>query len=657
MEKRFTVKDFFLFVLLIALIFTVYLAMVQFDRQFTMIKAIRNQNGEMARDLVGIQKQLAQGVVVGRDGPGGARTSAVAAEKMQIFKPLAEAQAKPDFARGDWLVDNFGTKVGRLTPLVSSDLYQRIVESRVMETLATRDPQTMKFVPLLAESWENKDNTKQWEQYVAPLLSKKLPAEQFTETLKKDPKAPVANEIVFKLRTGITFSDGAAMTADDVVFTFEWILNPAVNAPRDRAYLDKLKYVKANGPYEVAFGFSEPFFGSFETVGGTSIMSKAFYGKFTPDQFNERTGLLIGTGPYKLEDPENWAPGKPMELVRNDRYWGVAPTFDRLVFREVEDESAEMVMLGNGEIDILPCLPEQYEKLLKDERILKMTQHYKYPSPLNGYSYIGWNQERTDDGTTKPTAFADKRVRRAMTMLIDRDRIAKETFMGYATVASGPFDPNGPQSAPDVKPLPYDEPRAKALLAECGFADKNGDGVIEGPDGRPFKFKLSYPSGSATIQRVVFFLKDSFSRAGIIMDPDPLDWPVLLDRIKRGQFDACTLAWGGTVESDPYQVFHSSQIKDQGDNRTHYVNAKLDEVIEQARRTLDDDKRMKLWHEVHRILHEDQPYTFLMNRPSLVFINGRVKNVEVTKLGLNYLRLYPNPSPWYVPRAQQRYTR
>jgi peptide/nickel transport system substrate-binding protein len=314
-------------------------------------------------------------------------------------------------------------------------------------------------------------------------------------------------------------------------------------------------------------------------------------------------------------------------------------------------------MFGNGELDIFACQPEQYEKLKKDDRVVKMSQHLEYPTPLNGYTYIGWNQLRKNGDAMNPTPFADKRVRQAMTLLIDRERIAKDVYLGYATVASGSFDPNSPQADPNIKPWPHDEARGKKLLAEAGLLDRDGDGVIDRPDGQPFKFKLSYPSGSATYQRVVLFLKDSFARAGITMEPDPVDWPVLLDRIKKGNFDACALGWGGVVEEDPYQIFHSSQIKDEGDNRTHYINTKLDAVIEQARRTVDEEKRMKLWHEVHQILNEDQPYTFLFNRPALVFINGRVANVGTTKLGLNYLRLYPNPSPWFVPQARQRYTR
>jgi len=620
MENRFGIKDFLLFLVLAILIGMVGLAMVMFDRQYEEIQAIKKQSGEMTSDMVAIRRQLAQGVVTA----GGAGEARGKTEDLEVFKYVVEAQKKPDFVRGDWLIDNFGTKIGRLTPVVSTDVYQTIIEGRVMEGLVTRDPQTLKFVPVLAESWE----------------------------VSKD-----GLTMVFKVRKGVTFSDGGALTADDVVFTLNWVMNKDVNAPRARAYLEKLVEVKATGPYEVMFRFSEPYFLNFATVAEASVMPKHFYSRFKPQEFNERTGLLMGTGPYKLADPENWSPGKPIELVRNDRYWGVPPAFERLVFREVEDESASMVMFGNGELDIFGCVPEQYEKLLKDERILKMSQHLKYHNPLSGYGYIGWNQQRKVGGQVVETAFADARVRRAMTLLIDRERMAKEIYLGYATVASGPFDPMSPQSNPEIKPWPYDEVKGKALLAEAGFRDVSGDGVIEGPDGKPFSFKLTYPSGSATYERMVLFVKDGLARAGIKMELEPLDWPVMLDKLKKSEFDACALGWAGVVESDAYQIFHSSQMAGEADNRTHYVNKKLDAVIEEARRTIDDEKRMKLWHEVHRILHEDQPYTFMFNRLALVFLNGRLANVGQTKLGLNYVRISALPIPWYVPKGAQKYTR
>jgi peptide/nickel transport system substrate-binding protein len=152
-------------------------------------------------------------------------------------------------------------------------------------------------------------------------------------------------------------------------------------------------------------------------------------------------------------------------------------------------------------------------------------------------------------------------------------------------------------------------------------------------------------------------MKDNFARGGIIMEPERTDWPVLVQKLNQSNFEAVTLGWSSVPESDPYQVFHSDNIKDQGDNRTSYSNPELDKVIELGRTTMDRDKRMQEWHKVHRILHEDQPYTFMFNRKALRLFNERVHNVQESKLGLNYEHLNGGVMPWFIPKDQQKYTR
>jgi peptide/nickel transport system substrate-binding protein len=624
MENRFGIKDLFLFLLIGGLIVVVVLAMVQFDRQFDQVRAIRDKQDELTRDVIAIRNQLAQGVVaVGATPTTGAATQAAKGD--DVFKGLREAEKKGDFARGDWFIDSFGTKIGRLTPHVSSDVYQKWVEYQVMESLTVTDPYTLEPAPRLATHWEI---------------------------------SPDGLVMRFHLRRGATFSDGEPVTADDVIFSFDLVRNPAYNAARTRAYLTKLKDVKKIDDYTVEFTFSEFYYGNFDYAAGVDVpvMPKHFYSKFTPDQFNEKTGLLMGSGPYKLQSPDGWTPGQPIELVRNDRYWGTPATFDRIVYREIENESTEMVMFGNQELDQVHCTPDVFKRMTEDKRLTSVGTPIAYTSPFRGYSYCGWNQRRNRNGREEPTFFADKRVRQAMTMLLDRERICREINYGLATVASGPFAVGTGQSDPDVKPWPYDVERAKSLLREAGFQDRDGDGVIESPDGKPFRFKVTYPSGVGIWDKVVLFMKDAYARAGIVAEPDRIDWPVLVNRLNTSDFDAICLSWSTTPESDPYQIFHSSQIKDQGDNRTGYNSPECDAAIEKARTTVDKDERMKGWHKVHQILHEDQPYTFISNRKELRFFNNRVKNIELSKIGLNYEDLNGGMIPWYVPRNQQRYS-
>jgi peptide/nickel transport system substrate-binding protein len=630
MENRFGVKDFFLYVLIAGLILTVVMALKQFDRQYGEVVKIKQLVNDQTSDLNAIKRQLARGVVArpanaaaGAVPATGESDSAKADLTDLYFKYMMEAEGKPGFARGDWYVDNFGTKVGKLTPFLATDIYQRYVEYNVMDSLAGRDPYSLEYVPCVASGWD----------------------------ISKD-----GLTMRFYMRPEVVFSDGVPMTADDVVFTFDWVRNKEVDASRDRSYLTMLKDVKKIDTHTIEFTFTEPYYLNFGTVSGMRIMAKHFFSRFTPAQFNEKVGLMFGSGPYKLEDPENWAPGQLVQLVRNERYWGVPPAFNRIIFREVQEESAQMVMFGNKETDSQLCTPEMYEKLKKDSRIMSFSNAYEYPSPYRGYGYIGWNQNRKSGGANTPTHFADKRVRQAMTMLIDRPRMAKEIYLGYAVVASGPFAPKGPQSDPKVEPWPFDPERAKKLLADAGFVDKNGDGVIDGPDGKPLRFTLLYPSGADIYEKLVRFIKDNLARGGVVMELDRQDWPVLVDRLNKSDFDAVILGWSSVPESDPYQVFHSSQIGDQGDNRTHYKNPDLDKLIDQARRTMDKPERMKLWNQVHATLHEDQPYTFLVNRPYLRVMSNRIKNVEKSAVGLNWEYLNGGTIPWFVPGNEQRYT-
>jgi peptide/nickel transport system substrate-binding protein len=185
-------------------------------------------------------------------------------------------------------------------------------------------------------------------------------------------------------------------------------------------------------------------------------------------------------------------------------------------------------------------------------------------------------------------------------------------------------------------------------LKEAGFID-DGTGVLKEPDGTPFQFKLTYPSGAATYDEMVLFIKDAMAKAGITVIPDPLDWSVFSDRLKNRNFEAITLGWSESIEDDLYQIFDSSQMANGGDNFISYHDPELDELIEQARSTIDPATRMPLWQQCHALIHEDQPYTFMFATKGLTFLDARFKNVKVIPLGLN------SETEWWVPRGQQRW--
>lgn len=615
MQKRSSATGWLLYLLITVVIVLIVLTMYQIDRQWNKLAAVQAAMSEQAKDIRELRTALSSGVV---------RQSAGAGATASISPAFQRAQAmtqQADYAQGDWSVEAFGTNLKTLTPLVSTDAYASDVQSYVLEGLITRNPDTLEWEGLIAKSWQ---------------------------------VSPDGLTITFQMRDDVTFSDGVALTADDVAFSFNFIMTDAIQAPRERAYYEKIKEVKVLNPHEVVFVYKEPYFEALSLAGTLSIFPRHFYEPYlkTPQVFNESKGLLLGSGPYRLADPKGWRPDAgSVELVRNDRYWGdVQPSYNRILWKIIQNDSARLTTFRNGEIDAYGARPKEYAGLKNDAQIMANSHNFEYMPPVAGYSYIGWNQERAG----KPTRFADKRVRQAMSYLTDVPRIIQDIYLGYAEAAISPFSNTSKQHDTNLKPYAFNLEKAQALLKEAGYEDRNQDGVLEDKDGQPFSFKLTYFEGNEDTQRMVLLLKDLYARAGVKMEPFPQEWPVMLESLNKKDFDAITLGWTSGIETDIFQMFHSSQAKTDGDNTISYKNPELDKLMDQARATVDEAARMPLWQQAERIMVEDQPYTFLMRRQSLLFVDKRIHNLQMTKLGLNRGSL---PVENYVPAAMQKYTK
>ena len=185
------------------------------------------------------------------------------------------------------------------------------------------------------------------------------------------------------------------------------------------------------------------------------------------------------------------------------------------------------------------------------------------------------------------------------------------------------------------------------MLDEAGWRDTDGDGIRD-KNGVAFRFRYMIVSGTVLHEQIAKLVKDFAANVGIEVVPDPYEWSVFINRVQNRLFEATNLAWSGAVQNDPYQIWHSSQIGNHGSNYVGFNIPEADAIIEEARRTMDEKKRNKLYHRFHRILHNEQPYTFVYTRPSQRFLRPRFKNVTIHKLGLN-------PHEWYVPGDLQKY--
>jgi len=618
MQKRFSLQDFILYAILGAIIIILFLTMYMIDRQWIKMAEIEHQANEQADDLREMRKAIRD--LSKRQFVQSGQAPALSAEEMPpSFRRAYQASLLPGYSEGDWLVQSFGAKIKTLTPLVSTDSYASEVQEMVLETLLKYDPDSLELVGHIASSW----------------------------TISED-----GLTLTYKMRDNVTFSDGAKLTAHDVAFSFDFIMNEAIAAPRQRSYYKKIKHVKALDDHTVQFVFVEPYFNSLLLSGTLEILPKHFYEKYLkePEKFNQSKGFLLGSGPYRLKDPEDWAPDKGLvELLRNERYWGpITPTYNRILWKVIEHDSARLTTFRNREIDVYGARPIEYNNLLNDKALTTRAYNFEYMPPINPYYYIGWNELKNG----KKTMFADRRVRQAMTFLTDRKKIIDEVLLGYGEVAVSPFNPQSAQHDKNIVPRPYDVAKAKELLQQAGYEDRDGDGVIEDKEGKRFEFEVTFANSNEDTKRMVLLLKDLYAKAGIVLVPKATEWPVMLEQADKKNFDAMIIGWTSVVETDLYQIFHSSQIKDNGDNFINYKNEKLDRLISLARSTVDVDARIPLWHQCEKILYEDQPYTFLFRRDRLVFVDRRFKNLKVTNFGLNLDR---TPIETFVPLTQQKY--
>ncbi|WP_428389593.1 ABC transporter substrate-binding protein [Mucisphaera sp.] len=619
MDQGFKFKDILVVFLLIALLVTMWISMIQNDRQWDQLGQVQQNIADQTKDLTAIRRQLNDlptSITVTPGSSSSIDTLPIGTPTGDPFRRLAQVKDQPDYTQGDWLVDAFASAVPNINEITAGDVYSRVIYTKVLEPLGVYDIGTREMVPLLAESWT-------------------MAADGLSATIR--------------IRRNVTFSNGDPLTADDVVYSFTLLRNQNIVDGRVIEYYRSITGCHKIDDHTVLLTFERVFYENLLRALSVNIHNSQFLGQYTDEEIRQDPALLMGTGPYRRPDPTAYTPGENIVLLRNNRYWGEPANFDRIIYRIIETDSARDIAFRNQEIDLHLPTADQHNTMLQEPELLARTQHLVYEHIRTGYRYVAWNQQRAGE----PTVFADKRVRQAMTMLLDRQRICDEIFLGFSIVANGPFHELGDQDDPTIEPWPYDPERAITLLKEAGFTQAE-DGTMLEPNGEPFEIEIVTPAGSDLNRRIMLAFKDQFAVAGINLILVEQKWALLLQTLTSKDFEAITLGWGaGGLEGDIEQMFHTRNIAN-GDNRNAYTNPELDALIEQAHVTLDRDERMKIWQQTHRILHEDQPYTFLFRSKVRLWLDGRIANLqEVPVFGVNYVSTMPVPIEWYVPAESQ----
>jgi microcin C transport system substrate-binding protein len=487
-------------------------------------------------------------------------------------KPLGNASA-PAGGTVNW---NLGVEPTTLNPYSGQELVTTTVNTHIFDTLLSRDIDVNERVPALAERYE----------------------------IAKDGKS-----MTFYLRKDAVFSDGKPVTAEDVKFSYDAIFDDAFKAAAKRPYFENFSGVEVVDPHTVKFLIKKKYFMNL-TVAAEDlfIVPKHIYNDPKKNKMNKSS---IGSGPMMLEKYEQ---GRVLILKKNDKWWGWKdPNFknyykiDRIQYRFVKEENAELEMLKRGEFDFLAMSPEQY--FLKTTgapfgtTVLKEKVQNLSPKST---AFIGWN--------FKNEIFKDRDVRMALTMLYDRSLLAKKFFFDMAVPATGPWYQQNDSANPNTKAIPFDPAKARELLQKAGWVDSDKDGVLDKIDNgqkKDFRFTLLNPNKDYEKYFTVY--REQLKKFGIDMKIMNLEWNAFIKKVDEKDFDAIFLVWSGSLENDPKQIWHSASQAKGASNFISYSNPKVDDLIDKAREELDDKKRQKMLREVYDLIAQDVPYTFLVN--------------------------------------------
>ena len=466
---------------------------------------------------------------------------------------------------------------------------------------------------------------------ITGLLSK----ENFSGGIVKEDKIYIENNpvITFYLRKGVKWHDGVEFTSEDVKFTYDRIMDERTNTVR-RPMFELVKELKIITPYEIKVIYKRPFSPSLESW-GMGILPKHLLKDedINTAPFNRKP---IGTGPFKFKE---WVSDEKITLVANDDYFEGRPNLDQISYRIIPEPPLLELEFQTKGIDLYSPQPHQ------NKRISENRKFDIYKRLGNGYTYIGWNN--------KLELFKDVKVRQALTHAVNRRAIIKYLLYDLGVIATGPFPPQMWYSNNDVTPLEYNPDKAKKLLAEAGWKDSDGDGILD-KNGKPFKFSLITNNGNELRKNVAVLVQRELQKIGIDVEIALYEWAVFIrDKINARDFEAIVLGWGLGVDPDIYEIWHSSQ-REKGFNVIGYKNSEVDRLIEEGRTEYDREKRKKIYFKIHELINHDQPYTFLYVGEGTSALHKRefkikkkdpsgkekIEDIRMTKNGILYFLNY-----------------
>lgn len=529
----------------------------------------------------------------------------------------------------------------RVNPILASTAYATQVGSQIFQYLMYVNPQTLELEPQLLKD--------------EPLA---------TEITDGPWKGGVAYSL--EIHDKAVWDNGAPVTGNDYVFTLKAVMNPLVDAPRVRAFLDLIRDVTVDpgNPKKFTVYTSEKqIIGEEKVCGAFQIMPeylydpkgllkniavidlctpekaqalseaggtlKTFAEEFQSSKYSNEIEFIGGSGPYRLE---SWETGVQVVLSKKSNWWAndidrvtLQAYPDRLVYRMIGDPTMVTQALRTEEIDAAADLdPTMFDSLRNNA---DLAARYNFHTPLMLSNFLIYVN-------TRNPKLADKRVRKALAHALDVDELIRTIFNGLGQRAVGPVHPNAEYNNTDLKALEFSPEKARQLLKEAGWMDTNGNGTADkNISGKLVEMDLQYlyTAGRPISEAVALLLQQHAKKSGINLVLVPKEFNEMIDAQKKGTYELCS---GGRSLSptlwEPHQSWSTT-----GDNRTGFGNAETDALIDQIKVTLDKKQRNDLYKKLQAIIHDEQAEIYLMVPTGRIAIHKRFE-AEHTALHPGY---------------------
>jgi peptide/nickel transport system substrate-binding protein len=466
---------------------------------------------------------------------------------------------------------------------------------------------------------------------------------QFDETLELRPRVAESWELsadrttlTFRLRDGVRWHDGQPVTADDVAFTVETVREPATENRTYAPGFEGVSGIEAIDPRTVVAHY-ETIHPGFLEAWRVPLLPRHLAGRDADLLTGEFARHPVGCGPFRFV---SYRPGQEIVLEANPDYWDGAPTIEELVFKIYPDQRTAYQALLLGELDLLKVSPDHWYEAMNSDAADRLD--YEVFAPIGVYPLV-WNQSGANP------FFTDARVRKAMMYALDRETFIETVAHGQARPGVTVFHPDTTWADPQLEPRAYDPELAARLLDEAGWIDHDGDGIRD-KDGAPFRFTLLLPVSTMELTRqIALWQQAAWAELGIDAEIERLEFQAFRERRDAGDFDAVSFYIGLTPDPDQfYDLFHSSAARD-GWNFYGLNDPVIDELLDEARRTFDPERRRELYGQLQFELYEKEPigWTFMFNTP--ILFDRRLRGVEPTPLGIWLTTKGPRLWHWAGP--------